>query len=294
MEPMVISSSVSRNRVVMSETTIADTELAGGSLERLVAILDACAGFHHGSPHTSDLNPVGVADLSRVLGLSKGTVSRYLRRLEEAGVLQRLPDRRYVLGSRVYDWGQAATPGSDVRPWARPVMAQLAAAFGETVSLFVLLPKRGEAVCVDQVDGRYPIRLSAAVGRHLPLHVGASPRLLLAFAPDEVRAAFLARSSYPALASASITDAAVLRRALADTRRLGYVLSQDESNEGAVGVAAPIRDAAGTARAALSVAGPAGRIADARRDEIIAGVVRAADAVSHALGYRPSHGADAG
>src|SRR5262245_61609376 len=107
-----------------------------GSLERFVAILDRFVAAHETNGHGAEPTPLGVSDLSRSLGLAKGTVSRYLRRLAEAGVLVRLPDRSYVLSSRVYGWGQAATPGGDIRRWAHPVMERLAAEFGETVSLF--------------------------------------------------------------------------------------------------------------------------------------------------------------
>jgi DNA-binding IclR family transcriptional regulator len=265
---------------------VSDTDRIDGSLERLVAILDTFAGHRQDGGWATESAPAGVTDVSRSLGLSKGTISRYLRRLEEAGVLERLPDRRYVLGSRVYAWGQAATPGSDVRRWAHPVMEHLAAQFGETVSLFVL--DGGEAVCVDQVDGRHSIRLSAAVGRHLSLHAGASPRLLLAFAPEEQREAFLARDPYPPLAPCTITDAPSLRHAIEETRRIGHVLSQEELDEGAVGVAAPIREARGDVRASLSIAGPSSRFAGERQDAVVAGVREAAAKISRSLGFRPS------
>ena len=255
-----------------------------GSLERVVAILDCFGAAHEATDRRAELTSLGVTDLSRSLGLAKGTVSRYLHRLEAAGVLLRLPDRRYVLSSRVYTWGQAATPGGDIRRWAHPVMERLAAEFGETVSLFI---RDGiAAVCIDQVDGRFPIRLSAAIGRHLPLHVGASPRLLLAFAPPEQREAFLARQPFPRLAPRTITTAAALRQAIAETEQTGYVLSQDESDEGASGIAVPIRDAAGNVRAALSVAGPTSRFDDTRRQAVVAGVQKAAQTISVSLGYQ--------
>lgn len=259
------------------------TDRLDGSLERLVAILDTFAGQRKDGEWATEPVPMGVTDVSRALGLSKGTVSRYLRRLEEVGVLERLSDRRYGLGSRVYAWGQAAAPGSDVRRWAHPVMEQLAARFGETVSLFVL--DGGEAVCIDQVDGRYSIRLSATVGRHLSLHAGSSPRLLLAFAPDAQREAFLARGAFPRLGPRTITDAQSLRTAIDEARSAGYVLSQEELDEGAVGVAAPIRDEKGNVRAALGVAGPLSRFEGARRDAVVAGVCEAAAAISRALGF---------
>ncbi len=260
-----------------------DGEVAEGPLERFVAILDVFAGIHYDPPQRCDGAALGVSDVSRTLGLSKGTVSRYLRRLEGVGLLQRLPDRRYVLASRVYQWGQAAAPGDDVRYWAHPMMEELAAHFGETTSLFVL--ENDAAVCIDQVDGLFPIRLSAAIGRRLPLHVGASPRLLLAFAPEEQREAVLGRGDLPPLAHATITDTATLRRALEQTQRIGYVLSESESDEGAVGIAAPIRDVRGRVRAALSVAGPANRLEGARREAVAIGVREAAARISGSLGY---------
>jgi IclR family transcriptional regulator, KDG regulon repressor len=262
-----------------------DMEMGGGSLERLVAILDLFAGIRHPPGQAMDPASLGVADVSRALGLAKGTVSRNLSRLEQVGILQRLPDRRYILGNRVYEWGQAAAPGSDVKRWAHPVMEQLAAEFGETVSLVVR--DGNDAVCIDQVDGSFSLRLSAVVGRRLSLHAGSSPRLLLAFAPQGVQETILARGDYPALASATITEPAKLRHVIAETRRLGHALSQNELDEGAVGIAAPIRDSAGTVRAAIGAAGPANRFTGERQDAIIAAVCEAAAAVSRALGYRP-------
>jgi DNA-binding IclR family transcriptional regulator len=165
-----------------------------GSLERVVAILDLFAGMRFRGDLPAGQASLGVTDVSRQLHLPKGTVSRYLSRMEEVGILQRLPDRRYVLGNRVYDWGQAAAPGQDVRPWARPVMEMLAREHGETVSLMVR--DGDEAVCIDQVDGLFPIRLSAVRGRRLSLYTGASPRLLLAFAPEDEREDYISRCNF--------------------------------------------------------------------------------------------------
>lgn len=255
-----------------------------GALERLVAILDLYAGLRPSPGQPPDLAGLGVADVSRALGLPKGTVSRQLSRLEKVGILQRLPDRRYRLGNRVYAWGQSAAPGSDIKRWAHPVMEQLAAEFGETVSLFV---REGQdAVCIDQVDGSFSLRLTAVVGRRLALHAGSSPRLLLAYAPLEVQNLVLDHECLPAFASGTITEPALLQRAIAETQRVGYTFSQNELDEGAIGIAAPIRDAAGTVRAAIGAAGPANRFTGERSDAIVIAVCKAAASVSLALGYR--------
>jgi IclR family KDG regulon transcriptional repressor len=261
---------------------------SGANLERYVAILDVFAGLRSGVSSGNSIHAnkeFGVTDISAALRLSRGTVSRYLRRLEAAGVLIRLPDRRYALSPRVYHWGQAAKPGNDVQGEARPVMEELAERFGEPVSLFVLASD--VAVCIDQVDGIHPVRLNAAVGRQLPLHTGASPRLLLAYAPAEFQEQILAREPFPQVTPATITSASDLRRALLSAREDGYVVSVGESNEGVVGIAAVVRDASGNAVAALSIAGLETRLAGSRRSDCLASVLDAAERISQALGYFP-------
>lgn len=256
------------------------------SLERYAAILDVVSGLR-GTARKGPMNhghrTYGVAEVSNALGLSKGTVSRYLRRLEGVGLLIRMPDKKYTLSPRVYHWGQAAKPGADVQTEARPIMEALAAKFGEPVSLFVLAS--GVAVCIDQVEGIHPVRLNASVGRQLPLHTGASPRLLLAYAPTDVQETVLAEAPFPRLASSTLTTAEELSAELDRTRDRGYVVSVGESNEGVIGIAAPVRDASGQVVAALSVAGLETRLSGTRRDECLSSVRSAADEVSSVLGF---------
>ncbi len=256
-----------------------------GSLERVVAILDLFAGMRFRGDLPAGQASLGVTDVSRQLQLPKGTVSRYLSRMEEVGILQRLPDRRYVLGNRVYDWGQAAAPGQDVRPWVRPVMEALVREYGERASLMVR--DEDEAICIDQVDGRHPIRLSAMRGRRLSLYAGASPRVLLAFAPEEMREDYIARCVFTRHASGTITDADRLRTALAEIQQRGYAVSESELDEGVVSLSVPIRNASGRVVAAMSSAGPQTRLEGASRDALLAGLLQAAAQASEAIGYRP-------
>ncbi|MCO5228324.1 MAG: IclR family transcriptional regulator [Thermomicrobiales bacterium] len=262
--------------------------LGGASLERYVAIIDLFAGIRNDQVDYSNLHhdgSFGVTEISNAIGLSKGVVSRYLRRLETAGLLNRRPDRRYVLSTRVYYWGQAAKPGGDVQALARPIMEQLAKEFGEPVSLFVLAA--GVAVCIDQVEGLHPVRLNAAIGRQLHLHSGASPRLLLAYASEELQEQILATAPFPQMTTSTITDADELRRELTATRERGYVLSISESNDSVVGIAAPIRDVSSNVVAAVSIAGPIDRLVNERREACLLAVQAAAESISAALGYLP-------
>lgn len=206
--------------------------------------------------------------------------------MEEVGILTRLSDRRFALSTRVYHWGQAAAPNSDLRLVVNPVLRELVNRFGETASLFVL--QSNAAVCIDQVDGVHPVRLNAAIGRQLPAHTGASPRLLLAFAPEEEQRVVLAQAPFAALTPHTIVDSDSLDQALAQAREDGYVVSLGESNEGVIGMAAPIRDAREQVIAALSIAGPMNRLEGEQLDEALAAVRRAAAQVSEKLGLARS------
>lgn len=268
-----------------------ETLAAGNNLERYIAILDVFAGLHGSiskdNPHSHEGNlALGVADVSTEVGISKGTVSRYLRRLEAVGVLTRLPDKRFHLSPRVFFWGQAARPKTNVQAVAHPIMEELAAKFGEPVSLFVLAD--GKAVCIDQVDGNQPVRLNALVGRQLPLNSGSSPRLLLAYASEELQESVLNSAPHPKLTPKSLSTADEIRSALEQTRASGYVVSISESNEGVVGIAAPIRDSDGQVVAALSVAGPETRLHGEWREACLEGVTQATEQISRLLGYLDS------
>ena len=81
----------------------------------------------------------------------------------------------------------------------------------------------------------------------------------------------------------TITDVAVLERQLERVRRQGYASETEENEAGQACIAAPIFDGFGEVAAAISVAGPLGRIAEARA-EIIRIVVMHTKAISVQLG----------
>ena len=67
------------------------------SVDRALQIL---ALFSHRSP------VLGVTEISRALGLSKGTVHGLIRTLLQQGFLQQdLPSRKYRLGLKIYELG---------------------------------------------------------------------------------------------------------------------------------------------------------------------------------------------
>jgi DNA-binding IclR family transcriptional regulator len=206
-------------------------------LERTFAILER---FDEEHPEWS------TTELARSLGLPIPTVHRILMALRRRGyVTQHEETKRFRLGVAALQLGDRARVAVDLRAVALPVLQSLTADTGETSLLTVLTPDRQRGVCLERVESAQPLRLSVTPGRQLPLHAGASQKVLLAYLPDD-DAERVIDAGLEHLCVATITDPQSLRRELARIRRRGWASSYEETNVGVWGVAVPVLQADGT------------------------------------------------
>ena len=195
------------------------------ALRRGLALLRQLAGASEG---------LAAAELAARLGVPRATLYRLLRALLDEGFAAVTADgARYRLGPAVARLVHAGGR-RDVEGAARPAMAALAASIGETVKLVV---RDGiEALTVAAVIPRDAC-IASRVGTRLPLHVGASQRLLLAHAPAEVREAVLA-GPLARLTPRTLTSPQRLRRELALLARRRELASHGEGIDGVGATAA--------------------------------------------------------
>lgn len=233
----------------------ASTPPATQAVDRALDLLRAVAD----SP-----SPPTAAALADEAGLSRSTAWRLLQALERHGLVEREPgDPRYRIGYEAARIGAAARLDDTLVRIARPVLERLVAETSLTANLNRLL---GDAVIsIDQVDAT-SVLAADWVGRAAPLHATPSGKAALASMPEAELARHLRR--LPRLASATITDAAALRRDLDRARELGYAESADEFEEGLNGVGAAIVDGRGRAVAYLSLWGPDARAPRERLPEL--------------------------
>ena len=144
-------------------------------------------------------------------------------------------------------------------------MIRLRDAIGESVHLYVR--QRDRRVCVAAVDGNYELRHFTEVGKPLPLSVGASGKLLLAFAEPRRPASGASPRGGRAAHAARTEPRATERSARAQSRATGWSTSFGEREEGLAAAAVPIRNHAGDVVAALSVSGPTARLTAERFDD---------------------------
>ncbi len=198
--------------------------------------------------------PITVPELCSGLDLPKPTVHRLCQRLEGEGYLSREPSgRHFIVGPRLLRLGLNAIRTS-VTTERHVILQQLVNACDETCNF---VTRTGyEAVYIDRVEARWPLRLHLEIGSRVPLHCTASGKLLLAYMSAAQRKSALDALSLATYTSQTISDRAKLERELAAIAERGYSIDDQEYLEGLVAIAAPVRDGSGTVVAAVACHGP--------------------------------------
>src|SRR3954471_25056115 len=128
----------------------------------------------------------GVTGIAREVDMSKSTVHRILRVLEQHAFLTQDPEtRRFRLGLAGIELGRRAQAGLELRKLARPVMEQMSAQSDETVLLQVVSPEGDRVVCIECVQQGRGLRLILDVGSTAPLYAGCSSKILLAYLDEK-------------------------------------------------------------------------------------------------------------
>ncbi|WP_042201481.1 IclR family transcriptional regulator [Paenibacillus camerounensis] len=199
----------------------------------------------------SDLS---LTEIAGKISLHKSTVHRLLTTLEEKGFLLRNEGTdKYRLGIRIWELSTHLPTLDEPAVLLLPAMERLRDRLGETVSLY--LRDDLERVRIQAVQSHQAIRRVAQIGARLPLSVGASSKVLAAYAPSEIQVRLLADPSWP-----ESVDRSLYLEQLREITRRGYATSFEEREPGAAAVAVPIVGRTGKVAAALSLSGPVSRL----------------------------------
>lgn len=257
-------------------TTESTPPLVLTTLDKGLRVLEAL-----GHPEARD--GLTLTELAQRLGMHRTTLFRFLVTLRQRGYIERDPDTdRYRLGIGLLTLAASLLNNLDIRQVARPVLLALRDSTQELVHLAVM--SENEVVTVDRIEGRRSLSLHTEVGARRPAYCTASGKAMLAYLPPHRVSAILA-GGMPAITPRTITTPAVMADHLAEIRRLGYALDDEERTEGVRCVAAPVFGHDGEIIAAISLAAPTLRF-DAERIAAVGGeVAAAATTISRRLGF---------
>ncbi|MEU7003683.1 IclR family transcriptional regulator [Nonomuraea sp. NPDC046570] len=211
---------------------------------------------------------VRLSDAKDYLGVAHSTAHRLMAMLAYHGFVRQEQDSRgYVVGPALLEIGLAAIGNMDVRALARPLLEELASAFGETVHLVTL---EGAAVrYLDAVESPRALRVAARTGSTFAAHCTASGKALLAQLDDRRLAVlFPAGAALPAQTPLSIAGWPELREELRLIRERGYAVNRGESDEGVASVAVAVPASAHLPPTAIAVSAPLSRLPEERIAEI--------------------------
>lgn len=232
-------------------------------------------------------NPTRTAsDIARHAKLPIATAHRLVNELVSLGYLERTPGGRVRLGVRLWELASRGSRALSLRQAAMPVMEDLHAAVGHHTQLAV---RDGlEALFLERLSTRGGSRNIIRVAGRLPAHACSSGLVLIAHASIDVQEKLLA-TELQRYTDRTPSDAATLRRILADTRQRGVVVAEGFITPGATGVAVPIHGPAEDVVAALNVVVPSGQ---GNGPAQISALLAAARAISRSLGLNPRLEAD--
>lgn len=227
--------------------------------------------------------PMRLQDLAKSLELPQSTALRFLNTLMQNGYVCQDPDSlKYYLSMKLCKLGHMVSTKIDFRAIVRPFMEELAEKTGESVCLAI--ENNLEMVYIDYVDGPDKIlRTLRRIGRTAPMHCTAVGKVHLMNYDCSMLNHLIQWKGLTPITKNSITTREALVEELDKVRRQGYAVDDEECENGARCLAAPIYDFTGKIIGAISISGPCGRMNDEKIQELKDVVIDTAKRVSEQL-----------
>lgn len=252
------------------------------ALERALLILECLAQSQHG---------LTLSQIARALKLPKSTVHCLLLTFERCGYIQRDDaSGRYRLGLRLFRIVNSALPAPTIRDQAAAVLRELMESTRLTVHMAVL--DDDEIVLIAKFA---PPGLPTAptwVGKRMEFHCTALGKALVAYLEESELEHLIRDHGMLRHNDNTISSVRRLRQDLEQVRCRGYSLDDEEEEIGSRCVGAPVLDASGRARAAISVVGTVDEIDGESLPRLVATVKEAASVIAGRLLAAESRGAD--
>ena len=216
------------------------------SLGRAFAILEEVARHREG---------IGLADLSKLVGLHNSTTFHLAKTLVSLGYVRQEPDsKRYRIGGPLFALAASALDEIEMVNLAKPVLEELSYETGESSHFSV---RMGDAVVViAKTGGPGAFQLADRVGVVRPAHCTALGKVMLASLNDDQLQGYLERAELKPSTAKSITEKPALLREIAEVRRTGVASDEGEFDLEVRCFAVPVRDFTGQVVGAIGASAP--------------------------------------
>lgn len=224
---------------------------------------------------------LGISELAKRMGISKGTVHGITAALDEMGVIIRNPiSKRYSLGYTIMELGRKGLSRIPLREAARRHIEVLMEETGETI--FLGIRKDDYILILDVMESNKELKITSPSGTKMPLSAGATGKLFLAYMEERNSLRYLETSGLPKYTVNSVTDVERYLHEIEEVRERGFATDNEEYLPGVRAVAALIKTD-DPILAAIWVVGFASSLTNEKMPHIVERTLAAADAISHDL-----------
>jgi len=227
------------------------------SLDRALRILAVVA----------EADGLSLSEVAARSEISAPTAYRMLVTLEAHGMVEfEKTEQLWSVGVATYRMGAAFLRRRKLADRARAVMQELMEKSGETANLG--LSEDDSVVFVSQVETHQAIRAFFRPGTRSPFHASGIGKAVLAHLPAERVTAIIRGTGLEIFTARTLSDAPSLARDLAEIRRRGWSVDDEERHPGMRCVASAIFNEYGEPIGGISVSGPTARVTPERVAEL--------------------------
>ena len=246
--------------------------------EKLLVVLEALA---------DQSQPMKLSELAHLIDMNASTLYRFLTALQNRGyVTQHESSGKYALNLKLCCLAENVKKQFSISRLLHYAVVSVAELFQESAHLAE--EENHMIVYLDNVtDNSQMLTIRQHIGRTAPLHcTGIGKLLLLEYSNSELDSLISDRGLIGYTRN-TLTTKEALCRELAQVRRQGYALDNEECELGVRCVAVPVRDYTRKVVAGLSVSGPITRVTDEVIEEKLPRLKLIAAKASEDLGYIP-------
>lgn len=229
---------------------------------------------------------LGITEIARKLDMEKSTVYRAINTLRARHYVSQDPDtQKYSNSYKLFEMGHNVARNTGLPKMAYRFMRRLAQTTKGAVNLGV---RDGEKVVyIDKIESDETVKVCMKIGQGIPLYCTGLGKALLAYLPEREVRAIIGREPFQRFTETTCRDIDDLLEKLAETRKRGFSIDDEEHIMGILCVASPAFNAKGETIAALSVATPKMSHNDpAILEELGQAVCEAAEGFTQSLGGR--------
>ena len=208
---------------------------------------------------TQQRRPLTIAQLSQRTGIPRAAVRRCLYTLARLGYVATDDGRTHSLRPRILTLGHAYLSSTPIVNAVQPLLDQITSVVHESSSMAVLEGEEILYIARSSTTTRV-MSIDLGIGSRLPAYCTSMGRVLLAgLAPAELDA-HLGRVKLVKLTGRTVCEPAELKVVLAEVRRDGFSIVDQELEIGLRSIAVPVSDPAGKVVAAINIGTQSSRV----------------------------------